>query len=532
MRPVLHLLLFRLLLLLPALALAGQEVPLQRQITRPLQAPVQPRTDTPPAKPSYKPVRITMLHVNDVYQISPVDKGTAGGLARLASLKKQLQAESPNLLFTLGGDTLSPSVASNTFKGAQMIATWNAAGLDMAVFGNHEFDFGPEVLQARMQESRFPWLGANVRDKTGKALFAKTVASELRTFEDIKVGILGVVTASTAQSSKPGPDVRFEEPVAEARREAGRLRAKGANVVVALTHLDMAEDRKLADTGAVDLILGGHEHALMQSLAGHTPIFKAGSDARLAARVDIWVDALSRRVSRLDWQMLPVDTSLPDEPGTAQVVAGFEKQLSELLDKPVGKTAVALDARQNASRSRETNLGNWLADTYRSRTGADMAILNGGTIRSNATYGPGMLTRRDLLSILPFETPIVKLDVTGKVVRAALEHGLALAADSAESGRFPQVSGIRLAFDPRKPPGSRLTMVTVNGAPLDDDRRYSLATSAYLAGGGDGYIFFKDRPFLISPENAQTETAEAIEALASGSPIAPVLDGRILRLNP
>jgi 5'-nucleotidase len=395
------------------------------------------------------------------------------------------------------------------------------------VFGNHEFDFGPDILKARMAESRFSWLGANVRLKSNNALFANTLASEIRVFDGVKVGFLGVVTASTATSSRPGPDLRFEDANFEARREAGRLRTKGAVVVVALTHQDLAQDRKLAETGAVDIILGGHDHVPMQSLTGRTPIFKAGSDSRLAARVDLFIDKDSRRLTHSDWEMLPVDTALPEDPDTAKVVAGYEAKLSVLLDMPVGESSVLLDARQEANRSRETGLGNWLADIYRTRTGADVAIVNGGSIRSDATYGPGKLSKRDILSILPFENPIVKLDVSGKTLRAALEHGLSQIHESKESGRFPQVSGLGYVYDARQPVGKRLTQVTVAGVPLDDQRRYSLALAAYLAKGGDGYEMLKGQPFLISPENALSEIAEAIEALAAGSPIAPKVEGRI-----
>lgn len=113
--------------------------------------------------------RITLLQVNDVYQFAPVDRGTRGGIARVLTLKKELQKQSPNTLFLLAGDTISPSVESITYKGAQMIESWNTAGLDYATFGNHEFDFGPTVLLDRMKESRFSWLAANVIDqKTGK----------------------------------------------------------------------------------------------------------------------------------------------------------------------------------------------------------------------------------------------------------------------------------------------------------------------------------------------------------------------------
>ena len=105
-------------------------------------------------------IRISILHVNDVYQFMPVDGGRRGGLARLLTLKKAALKENPNTIFTLGGDTLSPSVETRTYKGAQMIDAWNAVGIDYAVFGNHEFDVKTEVLLARMKESKFQWLGA------------------------------------------------------------------------------------------------------------------------------------------------------------------------------------------------------------------------------------------------------------------------------------------------------------------------------------------------------------------------------------
>src|SRR5687767_15693333 len=111
-------------------------------------------------------VKVTLLQVNDVYQFAPVDQGTTGGLARVLTLTKSIRQQNPNTLFLMAGDTISPSVESITLKGAQMIEAWNAAGLDYATFGNHEFDFGPAVLKERIKESKFNWVAANVIDKT------------------------------------------------------------------------------------------------------------------------------------------------------------------------------------------------------------------------------------------------------------------------------------------------------------------------------------------------------------------------------
>ncbi|KAB2839062.1 MAG: bifunctional metallophosphatase/5'-nucleotidase [Burkholderiales bacterium] len=480
---------------------------------------------------SAQDLKVTLLHVNDVYQVGAVDKGKRGGLARLATLKAKLREDSPHTLLILGGDTLSPSVASNTFKGAQMIAGWNAAGLDLAVLGNHEFDFGPQVLRERLAESQFTWITANVFERKNGKRFAGLRGSVLRELGGVKVGFIGVITPDTAQTSKPGPGLRFTDPYIAVRQEAARLRARGAQAVVALTHLDIEADRRLAALGVVDLILGGHDHSVMQSLAGRTPVFKAGSDARFALRVDLVFDARRRRFKHLDWELLPVDAAIPDHPATAGVVAKYEAELAARLDFPVGDTAVELDARQVNNRSRETNLGSWLAEIYRASTQAEVAIVNGGSIRSNTTYGPGKLTKRDILTILPFENPIVKLEVPGRVLRQVLEHGVAEMHASQESGRFPQVAGLRFAYDARRPTGQRVVEIAVNGAALEDERRYALAVNLYLATGGDGYPLYRDLRYLLSPENALSETAEVIEALAKSGQIAPQIDGRIKRLD-
>ncbi|HEV2800419.1 MAG TPA: 5'-nucleotidase, partial [Pyrinomonadaceae bacterium] len=225
----------------------------------------------------------------------------------------------------------------------------------------------------------------------------------------------------------------------------------------------------------------------------------------------------------------PVDESIKEDAAAAAVVAEFEKRLSAELDGPVGTTRVELDARQETNRSRETNLGSFIADAYRRQTGAQVALLNGGSIRSNTTYGPGALSKRDVLSILPFENSIVKIEVTGATLRAALEHGVARVREEPEAGRFPQVSGLSFSYDARRPAGSRVTAVAVGGQPLDDKKTYTLALSNFVREGGDGYTMFKDAPLLLKPEEAQVEPAMLMNIITAAGEIAPAVDGRIAR---
>ncbi|HEY0319712.1 MAG TPA: bifunctional UDP-sugar hydrolase/5'-nucleotidase [Pyrinomonadaceae bacterium] len=481
------------------------------------------------AKPEPRMVRVTLLQVNDVYRFTPADRGTRGGLARVSTLRKQIIEKSPNTLFLLSGDTISPSVESLTYKGAQMIDAWNAIGLDYSVFGNHEFDFGPEVLRERMKESRFGWLGANVVDKKTGKTFADTPPYVIREFEGVKIGIVGLVLPETKVTSRPGPDLEFQSPCEVARKLVPLMRSRGVNIVVGLTHLTMREDKELARCADFDVIIGGHEHTLLESLSGHTPIFKMTSDARELARIQLNIYAESGKLESIDWEAIPVTNDIADDPAFSVVTRKYEKLLKE-LDERVGHTDVPLDARDEPSRSEETNIGDFITDAFRKQTGADVAIMNGGSIRADTIIDAGELTRRDVLSILPFPNPVVKLEVTGATLRAALEHGVSRSREDKQPGRFPQVSGLRFTFDATRPAGSRVTEVTINGQPLDDRKTYTLATTSFLAvEGGDGYTMLQNQRFLIKPDEGERAPEILKKAIASSKSIAPRTDGRIKR---
>ena len=476
-------------------------------------------------------VRVTLLQVNDVYQFAPVDGGKRGGLARVSALRKKIMAESPHTLFLLAGDTISPSVESITYKGKQMIDAWNLSQLDYATFGNHEFDFGPDVLRERMSESKFKWLAANVVDKKTGKTFAGTPEFLIREFEGVKVGIFGLVLPETKITSRPGPDVDILDPCATATRIVPQIRARGAQVVIALTHLSMQEDKQVARCSGVDLIIGGHEHSLLESLAGHAPIFKMTADARELGRIDLNISKTTGQLQSIDWEVIPVTDQMASDPQFASLNSKYGSLLRE-LEQRVGHTDVELEARSGVGRTRETNIGDFVADAFRKATGSDVAIMNGGSIRADEVIKPGDLTRRDVLSLLPFKNRVVKMEITGATLRAALEHGVARSAEDAEPGRFPQVSGMRYVFDASRKPGSRITSLTVNGKPVDERKIYTLATTDYVAvDGGDGYDMFKGAKFLITREQGQFDSDVLQKAIASVRAIAPKTDGRITRLD-
>ncbi|HEV8140743.1 MAG TPA: 5'-nucleotidase C-terminal domain-containing protein [Pyrinomonadaceae bacterium] len=477
------------------------------------------------------PVRITLLQVNDVYQFAPVDSGTRGGIGRVATLRKQVLAESPHTLFLLAGDTISPSIESNTYKGAQMIEAWNAAGLDYATFGNHEFDFGPDVLRQRISESKFKWLAANVVDKTTGKLFANTPEFIVREFDGVKIGLFGIVLPETLQTSRPGPDVDITDPCGAAARVIPKIHAAGAQVVVALTHLSMAEDKQLARCSGVDVIIGGHEHTLLESMAGHAPIFKMTADARELGRIDLNINRATGKLESIDWQVSPVTKDIAEDSSFVAINEKYGEMLKS-LEQPVGRTDVKLEMKSEDVRTRETNMGDFIVDAFREATGADVALVNGGSIRADTEIAPGVLTKRNVLSILPFNNKVIKIQVSGAILRKALEHGVASLGVETQPGRFPQVSGIRFTYDASRQPGDRVANVLINGKPLDDRRMYTLAATNYVVkDAGDGYDMFRDAKVLIGPDQAPSEADILQKRIASVASIAPKTDGRIARVD-
>jgi 5'-nucleotidase len=475
-------------------------------------------------------IRVTLLQVNDVYQFTPVDLGTRGGIGRVLTLRKTIQSQNPNTLFLLAGDTISPSVESITYKGAQMIDAWNLVGLDYATFGNHEFDFGPDVLKERMKESKFGWIAANVIEKsTGKA-FGSAEPFVIREFGGVKIGIFGLTLPDTKNTSRPGPDVEFLDPCETAKAMVSEIHNRGAKVVVALTHLSMREDKEVARCSSVDLIIGGHEHTLLESAAGGAPILKMTADARELGRIDLNISKDTGELSSIDWQVIPVTSETKEDSAFSSLYRKYGKLLAQ-MDRPVGRTAVALDGRTSENRTHETNLGNFVADSFRTATAAEVALLNGGSIRVDEIIRAGRLTERDVLSILPFKGKLVKIEVTGEVLRQALEHGVSRIAPGAQPGGFPQVSGIQFSYDASRQPGSRIVAVKINGEPLVPSKKYSLTTTTFVAlDGGDGYTMLKGATVLAAPDRTPLDS-EALRRALFRRTIAPKVEGRIQRLD-
>lgn len=424
---------------------------------------------------------LRILHINDWHgwaEPSPARQPDErlGGAAALAYQIKLRRQEKPSLLLA-AGDMLQGSVWANFTRGQASLALLQAMGVDAMVVGNHEFDFGLAVLEERLREARFPMLGANVQGVPGLLpLVIKKVAG-------VRLAIIGVVTPQTSilTTIQPPGQVRFLPPDLTVEKYLPQVRAQ-ADLVVVLSHLGLAADRHLAKrVKGIALIVGGHSHDRLDTpeVVGETLIVQAWEHGKTLGIVDLEVQGGKIKAYRAWLQDIPA--AGPQDPVVQEMVAQQETAGHAALSQVVGQAAASLDGER--VRWEETALGNWLADVARAATGADMAILNGGGIRSSLPAGPIRL--RHLYELLPYENHLVTLEVPGRTLRQVLEHGLS--ALPRPAGRFLQVSGLQVQYDPTAAPGRRLVWVFVGGQPLAADRLYTLTTVDFLASGGDGY---------------------------------------------
>jgi 5'-nucleotidase len=483
------------------------------------QTPVAPATGD-------QKVSFILLQVNDVYEITPVSG--EGGLARLATLKKQLMAENPNTYMILAGDLFSPSALGTAkvngvrLSGKQMVDSFNHVGLDFATLGNHEFDLKGEEVNQRLQESKTKWIVSNATDSQGK-LFPNTVTNHILTVTDrdqeiAKVGLFGVLL-----NSNPKDYVKYSDAFTTATQQVAELDPQ-VDMVVAITHLTVNQDRQLASQQPkVDLILGGHEHENMavEVGAGFPKIYKADANARSAY--------IHRVTYHLDTKKIDIESTLkrltadiPDDPQVAQVVSnwvkiaydGFRKDGFE-PEMVVAEVPIALDGLEGSVRNRPTELAKLLAETMRLvLPNTELAFFNGGSIRIDDVLPPGKLTQYDVIRILPFGGLTVGVEIKGSLLKQVLDAGRA----NVGSGGYLQTAGVAFVDN----------NWLINDQPLDVNRVYRAAVNDFLLTGKEGGLGFLTRThpdlkvLIDGPDLRQAFIAEMKKRYNSAPVPAPV----------
>jgi 5'-nucleotidase / UDP-sugar diphosphatase len=478
-----------------------------------------------PGKPApLNPVRF--LLINDVYVADTLADGS-GGLARVATVHRRLVDTGP-ILFVLAGDVLSPSLLSKYYTGRQMVEALNAAHLDYATFGNHEFELPLDTLEARIAASEFRWVSSNCGRADGTPI-PKVLPWDTVRVSGQKVGIFALTLTGAYRSA-----YRCVNPDSAARLAIDTLSAQGAELIVAITHQTLGADRELLlREPHLDLILGGHEHEAHDTVVSGRHVLKADANARTAQFVTLWG-------GKGQWRqavgLVRIDNRLPEDSTVAPIVARWADSLRVRLgpERVLGHTTIPIDARDALGRREESVLGDLVTDAMRTGTGADAAVLNAGTLRLDDVIRPGPLTNYQLESIFLFadETRVLTVPLTGARLLEVLEHGVS--DSSLGKGGFLQVSGLSFAYDPAAPSGRRILgeVRRSDGAVVGARDTLRVAIPVYPAcEGGDGYVV----PEAVTACVARQGAPRAADLLARyivdtlGGEVRVPADGRIKR---
>ncbi|WP_386625436.1 bifunctional metallophosphatase/5'-nucleotidase [Sulfitobacter geojensis] len=493
--------------------------------------------------------QLTILHTNDFHaRFEPISKYDGpcsaedngegkcfGGSARLMSAITEARSRTNNAILVDGGDQFQGTLFYTYYKGALAAEMMNQMGYDAMTVGNHEFDDGPEVLKGFMDAVEFPVLMSNADVSAEPLLADKLAKSTIIERGGEKLGLIGLTPEDTHELASPGDNITFSDPVAAVQGEVDRLTAEGVNKIIVLSHSGYGVDQKVAaETTGVDVIVGGHSNTLLSNtndrasgpyptMVGDTAIVQAYAYGKFLGELNVTFDDAGN-ITEAKGEPLVMDAEVAEDEGTVARIAEAAAPLEEIRNKVVAQTDEAIGGDRAVCRAQECTMGNLIADAMLARVkdqGIDIAIQNSGGIR--ASIEAGEVTMGEVLTVLPFQNTLSTFQVTGAVLLEALENGVSQVEEGA--GRFPQVAGMTYAFDGKLEAGSRISDVTVGGAPLDMDKVYGVVSNNYVRNGGDGYAMFKtaENAYDFGPDLADV-TAEFI---AANAPYKPYTDGRI-----
>ena len=491
-------------------------------------------------------VAAVILHTNDVHVAFQENIGYDG----LALYKKELEAQYDHVLLIDAGDAIQGAPIGAISKGIEIIKMMNRVGYDLAVPGNHEFDYG-EALAECAQELDCGYTCVNYCTSDGKPIFSPWRILEAG---DVKIGFVGVVIPDTFTKSvikdilnevgEPMYDFLADytgDRLAERLQQAiDEVRVAGADYVILVSHLGNNDsitpqyrcDAIVGKLTGLDMVIDSHSHerynrTVTDRAGRQLPIAQANTKLDAIGQLTIYRDG---RLEEKLVDSVPEPTGLPFERVTRRKVErcvdpdmkayldGVVAAYTPLMERKLGalsRDLIVRDGQVDVSRDAENGLCDLVADAYRAIGGTQTALINAGSVRNNLEAGK--VTYNSVLNILPYSNDVVTAKVTGQMLLDALEFGVALLPNI--SARFPQVSGIAFHVNTEIPTSvvqdstgqfagvdgpRRVYDVTVGGVPIDPKAEYTITGTTYLLNGGDGYAMFREADILSStmlPDN-------------------------------
>ncbi len=483
-----------------------------------------------PAAAESATVKLTILYAQGTTDLE--ETGGRGGMARLAGAIRQERNGHRHVLALHGGQTLAPSVLAFYDQGAHIIDLLNGMTIDAMAALNREFHHGDDQLSARAFEAGFPIVTTNTVDRsTGRTPDGLEEAVVL-TAGPLRIGVLAATPVLTRETTRT-QRTDFRDPVAALAAKAAALREAGVDLVVAMTGYAGDTHRSILAARPADIVLyQDRSRPFAVDYDGRFLSATVGPQAGWVLALDLTVERTAQADGsmRVTWAPSPrlVDTAAvaPDAATDIQAKT-YAARLDTMLRMEVGRLTGPIDTRKEAVRTGENAFANAVVDMLRAALDADVALINGGGIRGDRSYPAGaLLTRRDIYAELPYHDVGVVLDVTGQQLWDAVESGVS--AVEQLQGRFPHLSNARAEIDLSRPPGPRLRSLSVGGKPVGLSTRYRLATSSFLAAGGDGYGMLAGAPRLVEDRNTDFVSTQLISQITRDGEFVPRLDGRML----
>lgn len=450
---------------------------------------------------------LVIYHTNDVHGYAFEERNKDGRLTRIGydRLKAVVDADvSPRKLLLDAGDVLHGQAFATAKRGELSALVLSMTGYDALTAGNHDFDYGYERLLELSGKYRLKFLVANLKYEQGGAVLPSCM---VRSWGDLKVGIFGLMTPETQTSTDPRNIVGLviEDPIKTAGEMVKKLKAEGADVIVALTHMGSEPYCKpmsqtvAEEVSGLDLVIDGHSHS-----EGSITVKRKDGSTGLVVSTGAYFKNLGRVTADRDprggftffAQTLPASDpemeAVSPDPAMREAVTVLQNELDKELSQTVMKAPFDLDGARERVRSGSTNMGRIICASMMEAAGADAALLNGGSIRGSIPAGD--VTKGQLLSVLPYGNYIYTVEIMGKDLLDALNHGLG----QPDAGAFPQFWGMEVTAreteltgsDGTKKKARAVESLLIGGAPLANDKKYTIAINDFMYAGGDGYKIF------------------------------------------
>ena len=483
--------------------------------------------------------QVTILSTTDLHgHLLPIDyytnKPDNSGIAKVATLIKQARKENPNLLLLDSGDTIqgSPLEYYHNRKNNQppdpMMLSMTALHYDAVTVGNHEYNFGLNVLEKARHEANFPWLSANTYKKgTDQTAYSPYIVKEVN---GVRVGILGLTTPGIPNWENPPnyEGLEFREGLSEARKWVKVLReVEHVDLVVIAMHMGLEEDLRTGEinpsnvlnenaavkiarqVSGVDVILMGHTHREVPAVVINGVLLtQADYWGHRLARVDLYLEKEESggrwRVVAKSARTIPVENVKPDDE-IAKLAEPYDRETQAWLSRVIGESPAELSAQD--SRFRDTAIMDLIQLAQLEAGHADVSMAAPFNLQARIPKGP--VTVRDIAGLYVYDNTLYVLEVTGQQLKDALEHSAKyfvayipgkgpsdLVDDKIPAFNFDIAEGVTYDLDISKPVGERIQNLRFHGQPLSPTQKLKLAVNNYRVNGGGGYLMYKQAPVV------------------------------------